>query len=264
MQIEFPILLLLFILGASVGSFLNVVIYRVPKRMSIIAPRSHCFACKTPISFSDNIPILGYFILNGKCRNCKASFSMRYAAVEFLSAVLTCLMYVVFGLSSNFVIYVLISYCLIAISFIDLDHFIIPNGFIIIGLIGMAFVYSRNYMMQDWIDGATGSLIFGGFLFLIGVIGEFILKRESIGLGDVKLGLVLGGFLGSKLSILALYLSFGSAALMIMILVGMKKIDTSNKIPFGPYLSLGTFFTLISTTKSGDNFIINWYLHNMF
>ena len=259
-----PILVLLFVLGAAIGSFLNVVIYRVPRRMSIIAPRSHCFSCKTPIRLRDNIPILGYFILGGKCRECKEPFSMRYALVEILTAMSTCLLFLIYDLSNEFVIYSILSYCLISISFIDLDHFIIPNGFIILGIAGIVIVYIRGYLLQDWEEGATGALIFGGFLFLIGVVGEFILRKESIGLGDVKLGLVIGGILGTKLSILALYLSFASAAFMIMILLVTKKFDTSNKIPFGPYLSMGTFFTIISSSQSGDNFIINWYLRNMF
>ena len=123
-----PILVLLFVLGAAIGSFLNVVIYRVPRRMSIIAPRSHCFSCKTPIRSRDNIPILGYFILGGKCRECNEPFSMRYALVELLTAMSTCLLFLIYDLSNEFVIYSILSYCLISISFIDLDYYIIPNG----------------------------------------------------------------------------------------------------------------------------------------
>ena len=212
-----PIYLIMFVFGAAFGSFLNVVIYRVPLRMSIIAPRSHCFSCKTPIRFKDNIPILGYLFLGGKCRDCGVSYSSRYPLVEFLT-----------------------------------------------GLGGIIFIYFNDLLLIDWQDGATGALIFGGFLFIIGVLGEFILRKESIGLGDVKLGLVLGGILGAKFSIVALYLSFACAALSIMILMGLKKINTSNKIPFGPYLSLGTFFTLMTSTSSGENAIVNWYFRTMF
>ena len=149
------------------------------------------------------------------------------------------------------------------ITFIDLDHMIIPNGFIILGFFCIPMIYYNDLLFQDWDDGAMGALIFGGFLFLIGVIGEFILRKESIGLGDVKLGLVLGAILGSKFSILALYLSFASAAISIMLLLGMNRIDTSNKIPFGPYISMGTFLTFMTSTKSGENFIINWYLSTL-
>mgnify|MGYP001566659917 CR=1 FL=1 len=152
-----PILILLFILGASIGSFLNVIIYRVPRRMSIIAPRSHCFSCKTPIRSRDNIPILGYFILGGKCRQCKEPFSIRYALVECITAVLTCLLFLIYDLSNEFVVYIILSYCLIAITFIDLDHFIIPNGFIIFGIVGIIIVYLRGYLFQDWEEGATGA-----------------------------------------------------------------------------------------------------------
>ncbi len=260
---NYSIIILLFIFGAVFGSFLNVVIYRVPNRMSLIAPRSHCFSCKVPINLRDNIPILGYMILKGKCRHCKEPFSKRYPIIEFLTAILTCVLFYNYGLSKHFVLYTIVTYFLIAITFIDLDHMIIPNGFIILGMVCIPLIYYNDILFQDWDDGAMGALIFGGFLFLIGVIGEFILRKESIGLGDVKLGLVLGAVLGSKFSILALYLSFATAAISIMILLGLNRIDTSNKIPFGPYLSIGTFLTLITSTRSGDNFIINWYLSTM-
>ena len=259
-----PIYLIMFIFGAAFGSFLNVVIYRVPLRMSIIAPRSHCFSCKTPIRFKDNIPILGYLLLGGKCRDCGVSYSSRYPLIEFLTGLITLVLGMRYGLSNYFIIFTLLSYCLVAIAFIDLDHMIIPNGFILLGLGGIVFIYFNDLLLIDWQDGATGALIFGGFLFIIGVLGEFILRKESIGLGDVKLGLVLGGILGAKLSIVALYLSFACAALSIMILMGLKKINTSNKIPFGPYLSLGTFFTLMTSTSSGENAIVNWYFRTMF
>ncbi len=260
---NYLIIISLFIFGAVFGSFLNVVIFRVPNRMSLIAPGSHCFSCKIPIKMRDNIPILGYFILNGKCRNCKEPYSKRYPAIEFLTAVVTCVLYNHYGLSKHFMVYTIVTYCLIAITFIDLDHMIIPNGFIILGFFCIPMIYHNDLLFQDWDDGAMGALIFGGFLFLIGVIGEFILRKESIGLGDVKLGLVLGAILGSKFSILALYLSFASAAISIMVLLAMNRIDTSNKIPFGPYISMGTFLTFMTSTKSGENSIINWYLSTL-
>ncbi len=259
------ILVILFLFGISIGSFLNVVIFRLPKNMSLFFPGSHCFTCKEPVKVTDNIPVLGFFILGGKCRTCKASFSFRYALVEIFTGVITCLIFILYGFSQYFFIYTFLTYALIAITFIDLDHFIIPNGFIILGLLSIVIIYFFDFSPLHWEDAAMGALIFGGFLFFLGVFGEFILRKESIGFGDVKLGLVLGGLIGVKFSILTLYLSFFSAGIAIIILMLSKKLNTaSGQIPFGPYISAGTLLTILTGTQNGDNLIIDWYLRTMF
>jgi len=259
------ILLFLFIFGISIGSFLNVVIFRLPKNMSLFFPGSHCFSCKTPVKITDNIPVFGYFILGGKCRSCDATFSFRYALVEFFSGVITCVIFLLYGFSQYFFIYTFLTYSLIAITFIDLDHYIIPNGFIILGFLSILIIYLFDLSPLPWENAAMGALIFGGFLFFLGIFGEFILKKESIGFGDVKLGLVLGGLIGVKFSILTLYLSFFSAGLAIIILMLSKKLNTaSGQIPFGPYISVGTLLTILTGTQNGDNLIINWYIRTMF
>ena len=255
---------LLFILGASFGSFLNVVIYRVPKKMSIIRPASHCFSCKEPIKIKDNIPILGYFLLKGKCRQCDAPFESRYAFVELITGLLTLCVYLIYGLGQPFVIYLILTYLLIAVTFVDIDHFIIPNGFVMIGLGTLLFALLFEWIPIAWDDAVTGAFVFAGFLFGIGLIGQFILKKESIGFGDVKLGLVLGGFLGTEYSILALYLSFALSAIIIFVMMGGKLIDRNAKIPFGPYLAAGTLISLFTITPFGSNYILNWYYTTMF
>ncbi|MEC9457242.1 MAG: prepilin peptidase, partial [Candidatus Neomarinimicrobiota bacterium] len=128
----------LFIIGASFGSFLNTVIYRVPEKISIIKPGSRCSSCETPIRFRDNIPILGYFLLGGKCRHCNESFSIRYVLVEALTAIMTIWLYVNYGLNETYLMYLVLAYLLIAVTFVDIDHFIIPNGFVLIGLVALA------------------------------------------------------------------------------------------------------------------------------
>ena len=146
--IELYILTLLFIFGASVGSFLNVVIYRVPAKMNIVFPGSHCLACKSPVHFYDNIPILSYFITKGACRACGTSFSVRYVIVELMTAVLTVALFLVYGLNTDFFSYLILTYMLIAITFIDIDHLIIPNGFIILGLIILPVLLMLEETMQ--------------------------------------------------------------------------------------------------------------------
>ena len=110
----------------------------------------------------------------------------------------------------------------------------------------------------------SGAFVFAGFLFAIGLIGQFVLGKESIGFGDVKLGLVLGGFLGTEYSILALYLSFAISAIVIFVMLGSKLIDKNAKIPFGPYLAAGTLIALFTQTPYGGNYILNWYYTTMF
>ncbi len=254
----------LFLLGASFGSFFNVVIYRMPLKQSIILPASHCTSCKTPIRYLDNIPIISYFLLGGKCRSCNRSFSIRYTFIEILTALMTVFFYMIYGLNTHFIMYLILIYLLIPITFIDIDYLIIPNEFILIGLCVLAIGLPLNLLPISWIEGVNGSLIFAGFLFFIGLIGQFILKKESIGFGDVKLGLILGGYLGVEYSILALYMSFAIAGLMVLILLGGKFIDRKAKIPFGPYLAGGTLLSIITTKSTGGNYILDWYYSTMF
>jgi leader peptidase (prepilin peptidase)/N-methyltransferase len=254
----------LIILGASFGSFLNVVIYRVPEKMSLIKPASHCYSCKTPIKPFDNIPILSYFILGGKCRQCGNSFSSRYAIVEGLTAGFTVWLFIIFGINEKFFMYLILTYLLIAITFVDIDHFIIPNGFVLFGLAVLIVGLPMDWLPIDWEDGVSGAFVFAGFLFAIGLIGQFILKKESIGFGDIKLGLVLGGYLGVEYSVLALYLSFAISAIFVFIMLGSKMISKSQKIPFGPYLAGGTLLSILTTTPTGGNYILDWYISTMF
>ena len=258
------LILLLIIIGASFGSFLNVVILRVPKKMSLIKPSSRCTSCDQAIKPYDKIPILSYFLLSGKCRHCENSFSIQYPLVECLTAIITVTLYIIYGLAEKYLMYLILSYILIAITFIDIEHFIIPNGFILFGLAILAIGLFMNWLPIDWIESVSGAFVFGGFLFAIGLIGQFILKKESIGFGDVKLGLVLGGFLGVEYSVLALYLSFAISAIIVFLMLGSKMISKSQKIPFGPYLAGGSLLTLITTDPLGGNAILNWYYITMF
>ena len=146
----------------------------------------------------------------------------------------------------------------------DIDHFIIPNGFVLLGLGMLVASLYFDWVTIQWDDAISGSFVFAGFLFGIGLIGQFILGKESIGFGDVKLGLVLGGFLGTEYSILALYLSFALSAIIIFIMMGGKLLKKDSKIPFGPYLAAGTLVALFTTTPHGGNYILNWYYTTMF
>ena len=256
--------LCLFFVGSIFGSFLNVVIYRVPKKMSIVFPGSHCFSCKKKIPLKYNLPILGYFLLNGRCVNCSKRFPSRYAFIELITAILTIIIYLIFDFSPLFFVYLVLTYLLIAVTFVDIDHFIIPNGFILFGLLDILISLILNVLSIGWEYSVSGSFVFAGFLFFIGLIGQFILKKESIGFGDVILGLFLGGFLGVEYSILALYLSFALSAIIIIAFHRGKINSGETKIPFGPYLAAGTLISLFTISPDGSNYILNWYYKTMF
>jgi leader peptidase (prepilin peptidase)/N-methyltransferase len=261
--IELYILTLLFIFGASVGSFLNVVIYRVPAKMNIVFPGSHCFSCKNLIRFYDNIPILSYFITGGACRDCGTAFSARYVIIELITAFLTVALFMVYGLNTEFFCYGILTYILVAITFIDIDHLIIPNGFIIIGFVILAVFLMLEWLTIGIIDSIYGAILFSVFLFVLGVVGKLILKKEAMGFGDVKLGFVLGAFLGVKTTILTLYISFLIAGAVSLIGLLGKWIDRRSQIPFGPYLACGTIISILTRAPANENLIINWYLSLM-
>jgi leader peptidase (prepilin peptidase)/N-methyltransferase len=162
-------LFFLFILGASFGSFFNVVIYRMPKKMSLIKPGSHCESCKTPIKPYDNIPILSYFILGGKCRNCAAPFSIRCALIEALTAFMTLWLYFIYGINKEFFMYIILTYLAIVITFVDSDHSIIPKTFLLLGIAVMVIGITLDWFPIGSENGVSGGLILTGFLLIMGL-----------------------------------------------------------------------------------------------
>lgn len=223
-------------LGSLLGSFLNVCIYRLPRNESIVSPGSHCPECKAGVPFWANVPILGYLILRGKCNECRHSIPMKYPLVELLTAVLLALAWHDFGLSLPFFRYSLFMLFLLVISFIDLDTKLILNVLtypgIVLGL-GLSFF---SHEVSFW-QALIGLVIGGGFLWLIGIVGEYMFKQESMGGGDIKLGAMIGVFIGPKV-IVALFLAFFLAMPVIAIGLGTKKLQLGSKLPFGPFLSL--------------------------
>ena len=253
-----------FIIGISVGSFLNVMIYRIPNNKSIIRPRSKCTNCSSPINWYDNIPIFSFLILRGKCRHCDTVINIRYPLIELIGGLLALLFLDIYGLTFQFGLFLLLSYMLIAITFIDIDHYIIPNQFITFGMSAGSGAHVLRLLPISMIDGIYGLLFFGGTLLMTGIIGSWLLKKEAMGFGDVKLAVILGVFLGFELSVLSLFLSFIFAALMSIILLMLKKVGKDNRVPFGPSIAAGTLLTLLTRTPGGGNHIINWYFTNMF
>lgn len=240
------------VLGLCVGSFLNVVIYRIPEGMSIVRPGSHCPKCGYELKWYDNIPIISYCILGGKCRSCKEHISFRYTLVEITNCLLW--LFSIYWFRNN-LIYALIAMAICSLSIcifcIDYEHMLIFDRFqIAILVFGIAAIFFDDIVWYDHlIGGAVGLLVFMG----VAVIMSKILGRDALGGGDVKLAAVAGLFLGwQKLIIMMLVASISGSIIMIIIRLKSKE---DKEVCFGPFLTVG----LLTAMFFGTN-IINWYL----
>ncbi|NWG02555.1 MAG: prepilin peptidase [Syntrophaceae bacterium] len=243
------------ILGAIVGSFLNVCIFRLPKEESIIWPGSHCPHCNKPIQFYDNIPIFSYIFLNGKCRYCKKPISIQYPLVEGITALSSFFLFMKFGPSLSYLFYFAFVAALIVITVIDLYHQIIPDVISLPG-IGVGLIISLILPQITFFNSLIGVLLGGGSLFIVGTVYQWLFKREGMGGGDVKLLAMIGAFLGWKAVILTILLSSLVGSITGILIMALKGKDFKYAIPFGPFLSLGAVISLFW----GQN-IIDWYLY---
>ena len=245
---------IIFILGLIIGSFSNVCIYRIPKNESIVFPASHCPNCHTPIKAIDNVPILSSLLLKGKCRKCGEKISIRYPVVEFLTGAIYLLIFLIYGRSYQTLIYALLSSALIIISFIDLDVQIIPDEISLPGIvIGLALSFIVPYI--SYLNSLLGIIAGGGIIFLIALAGLAIFKKEAMGGGDVKLSAMIGAFIGWKYIIVSLFIGFFIGAIAGILLILLKIRNRDDLVPFGPFIVLGSFITLLW----GEN-ILSWYL----
>ena len=243
MEYHIPYYLLLgsaLVLGAVVGSFLNVVIARLPAWMdgaeeSIIWPASRCPKCKTPIAWYDNIPVVSFLLLGGRCRACREKISRRYPLVEVMMALLAWGLLWRFGLSWEWLVYFIFSAALLAVFFIDLDHQLIPD---LISLPGIVLGFAASFVVGevDWISSGLGLLLGGGVFYLVALGYYLVTRREGMGGGDIKLLAMLGAFLGwQSLPFIIL------ASSLLGLVVGIGAMIRQGKggrsvIPFGPFL----------------------------
>jgi leader peptidase (prepilin peptidase)/N-methyltransferase len=223
-------------LGAVVGSFLNVCIHRVPEGRSIVSPSSACPGCGNPIRPRDNVPILSYLFLKGKCRYCGRKISPRYLAVELITALVALLIFLRYGLSLPFLSVFAFASALIVITFIDLEHGIIPDVITLPG-IPVFLLLAVLVMGVPLLDSIIGAVAGGGILYLIALGYELLTKREGMGGGDIKLLAMLGAFFGWQSLYFILFVSSvlgGLVGIAIMIFRGK---DLKYAVPFGPFLS---------------------------
>jgi len=247
-------IILIFSLGLIVGSFSNVCIYRIPRNESVIYPASHCPKCRTKIKPIDNIPLLSYILLKGRCRNCGSKISIQYPVVEFLTGLIYLIVYLIYGLSIQTLVYIILSSALIIIAFIDLQEQIIPDIISLPGIvIGLILSFIVPYM--SFINSALGALVGGGIILIIAWVGSIIFKKEAMGGGDVKLAAMIGAFLGWRYTIISLFLGFFIGALVGIILILSKIKSKEDMVPFGPFIVLGSIITLLWGEK-----ILAWYI----
>lgn len=242
--------ILSFVFGCMIGSFLNVCIWRMPREESVVSPPSRCTACKQPIAWHDNIPVISWLLLRGKCRHCSARIAWRYPFVEALSGAATLLTLGRFGFAPHGLVYLALVYALIVVTFIDIDFQIIPDeisvGGTVAGLllsIAWPALHGVDTWMEGWRAASAGVLVGGGTLYLTGMLGDFLFKKESMGGGDIKLLAMAGAFLGWKTVLITFFISPMLAVIPGLLLILFKK---EHVIPYGPFLALGLLVALFA------------------
>ncbi|MBC7901039.1 MAG: prepilin peptidase [Saprospiraceae bacterium] len=277
---EFFAYAFVFAFGAVVGSFLNVVIHRVPNEESIVFPNSACPNCKSPIKAYDNIPILSWIILRGKCRRCKEPISARYPTVEVLTGLLFLLTYWQIGLNPFLPVCLIFVAAMVSLVFIDAGHMILPNVityplliFALLVRVIYPLVFDGNYFSDmafapatslagypvwiiSLIAGIIGALAGGGSLWLVGEIWKRLRGVDAMGLGDVKMMLGVGALLGWRLSFVAIFLAAFSGALIgVIVIAKQKEKDFQTQVPFGIFLGIGSILALLFGEQ-----MISWYV----
>jgi len=245
------------LLGLAIGSFLNVVIYRLPLNMGLVSGRSICTKCRKQLKWYHNIPVLSYLVLRGKCGYCSAPISLRYPLVELISS--ACCLYFLrqYGLELPFYVFSALALALLAIFFIDLDHQIIPDWITLPGMVaGLAVSFVPGGI--GIVSAGIGLLVGGGSLYLAAVLGDKLFKKESMGGGDIKMAAMLGAFLGWQ-KVLLIFVSGAGIGLVVSVIwmTVSEKIRNERVIPFGPFLALGAMLAIMY----GDR-LIRLYVEN--
>lgn len=231
-----------FIFGTVIGSFLNVLIYRIPRELSIVSPGSCCPYCKKPIRWYENIPLVSFLILGGKCSQCKHSISLQYPIVELLTALLLLWSFNKYYFKTGFFFLSLFFIILIIISGIDFTHQVIPDIFSIPGIfIGLLY----QLLNHNFLPGLIGALFGGGLILLIRVLGGWVYKKEVMGMGDVYLVGLIGAFAGFPLIISTIFIAALVGSIFGIIYLGITHKSKDSPIPFGPFLSIGGVVVII-------------------
>jgi len=244
-----------FVFGALVGSFLNVCIHRIPSGESIAFPASHCPHCHEPIRPYDNIPIVSYLVLRGRCRNCAAGIALRYPLVEMLGGIAAVSSIYAYGLTAEGLLIFAFLAALIVITFIDVDHQIIPDAISIPGIF-VGFAAALIFGHPTWLSSLAGIALGGGILWIVASGYEWLTDREGMGGGDIKLLAMIGAFLGWRAIPVTVLLASLLGSVIGVSLMALRGRDTKMAIPFGPFLAVAAVCALFW----GDQ-LIEWYLN---
>lgn len=244
MQISLFFMAAAFIFGTIIGSFLNVVILRLPNPdASIVFPSSHCPACSTSLSWYENIPILSYLYLGGKCSHCRAAISPQYPIVELLTGLLAVAVVAAFGLSLTALGFFIFCAALVTIIWIDLHHQIIPDVISLPGIIfGFAFSFVSTFI--TWQESLIGLLAGGGIFYAISYSYYLLRRQEGLGGGDIKLLAMLGAFLGWRSLLFIIFASSVTGTVAGLVAMRSQKKGGATRIPFGPFLAISGLFYL--------------------
>jgi leader peptidase (prepilin peptidase)/N-methyltransferase len=252
--IPIELIIIVFVFGLCVGSFLNVCIYRIPESKSIVYPGSMCPRCGVGIRFYDNIPLLSYLVLKGRCRNCRTPISIRYPLIEMLSASLAAAVLLKYGLTLEAAITYGFVAVLIVITFIDIDHRIIPD---VISIPGIAAFFLAALLLPSvtWLDSLIGIVAGGGSLFLVAWLYHLITRKEGMGGGDIKLLAMIGAMIGWKGVLFTIFVSSATGTVVGLVVMLVKRQNMKLAVPFGPFLAFGAVAYLFYGPQ-----VIEWYL----
>ncbi len=245
--------LFLTVLGLCVGSFLNVVIYRVPRRLSIVWPGSFCPACRAPIHWYDNLPVVGWMLVGGRCRACLARIPARYPIVEALTGGLFLLHLLVFGWDPILIPRILFACAMVALFAIDLEHKLLPDAITLKGIAaGLAF---SLVFPPGIVDSVIGVVAGYGSLWLVATAWELFAKKEAMGGGDLKMLAMVGACLGWQGVVITFFVGFMVGGFFSGLLLAARKARLASQIPFGTFLAIGAMVASFWGLR-----MLNWYL----
>lgn len=245
--------LVAFALGAVVGSFLNVCIHRLPRSESVVRPGSHCPACGGPIAPYDNVPILSYLLLRGRCRACHARISPRYLLIELANGIGYSVILWRFGLGWPAAVYAVLFSALLVITVIDLSHQIIPDAITLPG-IGLGVLCAATVLPVSLADSVLGGLVGGGLLWVLAWASPYLFGKEGMGGGDIKLLAMIGVFLGWKPALLTVMVGALVGSVVGIGLIACRVLRRDQYLPFGPFLAFGALVSLFFHHE-----VLAWY-----